>query len=44
MLFGCFFLAMGTFICLKAISLLTLAVPQAQGDPWFEVFDEHPSF
>ena len=35
---------MGTFIYSKGISLLTLFVPQAQGDPCLDVFDEHPSF
>ena len=38
------FLAMGTFLYSKGISLLTLFVPQAQGDPWLDVFDERPSF
>ena len=32
------------FPYLKGISLLTLFVPQKQGDPWLDVFDEHPYF
>ena len=35
---------MRTFIHLKGISLLTLFVPQEQGDQWLDIFDEHPSF
>ena len=28
----------------KSISLIKLFVPQVQGDPWFDVFDDYPSF
>ena len=32
------------FLAMEGISLLTLFVPQEQGDPWLDVLDEHPSF
>ena len=28
----------------KSISLIKLFVPQVQDDPWFDVFDNYPSF